>query len=228
MVRCTLKDDLLDVQKESPPGSSRYFTPIDHLNRLVTHSKVEIALKNIYQHMAEDSTTLRRYSANIYPQSKRIFAILISGDELFRQAIKKFVDEGVTDEDLPFCRAWEDESEDPFVLCKSKHKDCKATIHRSCGFEVTAAWDKRKRGELDRIQWFFQAPEFRKLPEEIPHFDFHEKFVMPFIKDCEQDPELFRVGGYSEVWPVQIHPAHQNLLSTTDSEVIPSNRKIYR
>ncbi|TVY19984.1 Cyclin-dependent kinase 2 [Lachnellula arida] len=211
----TLQDDLLNCQKESPPGSTRYFVPINMMKSLVTRSKVEAALQNIYPRMAEDRMLLKRYSESINLRSKRVFAILITEGSIFREAIKEFVDEGITDDDLPFYRAY-NEDESSFVLCKEKHKLCKKENHQLCGIQVMSKWSQRSRMEFDRVQWFFQAPEFRKSPGEIPYFEFHDNVVMPFLKDYEHDSEFFRAGGYSQVWPVQIDRAHQNLVDTTD------------
>jgi hypothetical protein len=77
----------------------------------------------------------------------------------------------------------------------------------------------RKVGEFDRIQWVFQAPHFHKQPDEIPHFDLDDNCVMPFVEDHEENPKFRRAGGYSELWPVRIHPAHQNLLDSTNPRV---------
>ncbi|TVY93333.1 Cyclin-dependent kinase [Lachnellula willkommii] len=211
----TLKDDLLDCQEESPIGSNRYFVPINMMKSLVTRPKVEAALQNIYPRMADDRILLKRYSESISLRSKRVFAILITGEDIFREAIKKFVDEGVTDDDLPLCRAY-NENQSSFVLCKEKHKLCEKRDHQLCGIQAMSKWPQRRRSEFDRVQWFFQAPEFRKSPGETPYFEFHDNAVMPFLKDYEHDFEFFRAGGYSQVWPVQIHPAHQNLVDTRD------------
>ncbi|TVY81366.1 Serine/threonine-protein kinase dkf-1 [Lachnellula suecica] len=208
-------EDLSEVQIEWPKGGNRFFTPVNRLNELVTPFKVEKALQNIYPQMIKDTKLLQHYTTVINSRSKRMFALLISGEERFRKAIQSFVDNGITDKDLPFSRAW-DESETGFVLCKSEHQlTCGLEDHRLCGVEIISGWPQRQRNEFDRIQWFFQAPEFRRRRGKIPHFNLPENVVMPFTEDYEQNPNWFRTGGYSQVWAVRIHPAHHNLLTST-------------
>jgi hypothetical protein len=65
---------------------------------------------------------------------------------------------------------------------------------------------------LDRWQWSVQAPEFVQVADEIPHLELSDNIILPFTNDFRKDG--FRTGGYSEVWSVRIHPAHQNLLKS--------------
>jgi hypothetical protein len=46
---------------------------------------------------------------------------------------------------------------------------------------------------------------------KITHHDLHENALLPFIED--HDREQTNAGGYSQVWRVRIHAAHQMLSS---------------
>jgi hypothetical protein len=56
------------------------------------------------------------------------------------------------------------------------------------------------------------APVFKKeeRPDVIPHIELNDACLLPFIEDREKHDKM--AGGYSEVWGVRIHPAHQKLL----------------
>lgn len=213
---CILKNEILDSQIECP--GFKYFVPIGELHKLVNESTIRKALQTIYPTLADrDQRRLQQYTATISVRSKRLFAILVCGENAVRQSIWEFIEEGITDADLPLCRT-QHETGYKTTLCRSGHRNCRGMNYQLCGheIEVTSRWRKDSLADLDRRQWFFQAPEFRTLHGEIPHLDLATNVVMPFTEDDEQKEGGLRAGGYSEVWAVRMHPDHHNLLYSTD------------
>jgi len=217
-------------QIEWPKLSNRCFIPVDCLENLVTPDNVARELQLLYTSMSNDR--IKSYAdriCNSPKTNKKIFGILFWGFYgARRQYIKPFIDEGITDDDLPFCRATLDKATPtnpfniPFKLCVKAHQHCELTDHMKCGIKALEDWEQRAVGDLGDIQWTVQAPIFDKSKEEIPHLDLDPNVVMPFIEDREFEPGQVKRGGFSEVWPVQIHSAHQSLFKPAGNPVIVS------
>jgi hypothetical protein len=61
------------------------------------------------------------------------------------------------------------------------------------------------------------APVF-DLGEDVLHHELDDHCVLPFLKDKERSDKA-REGGFSSVWEIVIHPAHQKLYHSTNPEV---------
>ena len=121
----------------------------------------------------------------------------------------------VFDSDPPFTRVPSKE-QDPdcyervdYRLCTSDHeKKCLGKHNEKCSIKAMASWTTRALDTFFSAQWMVQVPVFQKIDGDIPHQDFDENVIMPYVNDFEMEAII---GGFSKVWKVKIHPAHQNL-----------------
>lgn len=221
----TLKEKLQSARIEWPEGGYKYFIPVDIFDELVTKSSVREELLRIYQNENKLSDAeLDGYTDLIYPQSKKIFAIVIYGSSgSCSKDLCSFVDEEITDDLLPFSRGCSGVDKKSYSLCTTKHSSCTKVDHISCGIQALLRRSQVIRADFDRDQWVVQAPVFSRTrdgPDVIPHFPLESNVVLPFVEDHQRIPEKVRSGGYSDVWGIRIHPAHQKLLETANPEVI--------
>lgn len=216
------------AQIEWPEGDNRYFVPVDAFETLVTRSSIRTELGRIYG-SALDEKRLDYYVNRIYPKSRKIFAIVVYGSSgSCNKDICNFIDDDITDSLLPFSRGCSAHDKRVFNLCTREHQNCPKSDHISCGIRALLERTQINRAEFDRDQWLVQAPVFfRSAPLEIPHLNLERNVVLPFIEDHEGNPTLVRTGGYSDVWGVRIHPAHQKLLRSTDPKVNLKRSKLF-
>jgi hypothetical protein len=111
--------------------------------------------------------------------------------------ILSLLNEGVGDKALPLTRG--DNDEGLFALFR-KTEDSQALV----SIPTFERWSEKEREKFDRIQWWMTAPVF----EEKVHYELDEKTILPFVK-FKGEAKLMQ-GGYSEVYPVRIHPAHHD------------------
>jgi serine/threonine protein kinase len=211
----SLRQQLLAAQFESPNRSNIYFVPVNKIQSLVNEQTVARELRKASSHMRNDPSLCNQHTEAICSHSKRIFAVLIRSGTVSEDTLS-IVGEQVTDGDLPFCRGYSADSES-YVLCGNTHEHCRSAEHLSCGIKAVSKLAQEEIAELDRLQWWVQAPEFLREADEIPHLELSDNIVMPFTRDFRK--ENLRTGGYSEVWSVRIHPAHQNLLQSNNDLV---------
>jgi hypothetical protein len=197
---------------EWPEHENRYFVPIDRLKELITYGSILEEFERCK--LKFPSNQAKKKTANrILSSCWRLFAILVYvGRAKF---ICDFLDEGLDDSDLPFERYQKNSDNGRFKLCSSKLRH-KRPIH--CMKE----WDRLSVEALARDQWCMQAPVFEKAVDEngrfvVKHQNFDNSCVLPFIKDMEHQQAV--TGGFSSVWEVKIHHAHQNLYKSTNQQV---------
>lgn len=203
----SLIDFLCSSLMETPNGEANYYIPVDSLYEALTPEAIRNELRKIYTEKEEQ--LVLRYERAVSNTAKRLFALLIFEDKL--KFIGEFLEEGVGDKDLPFGRApsnWQDNSNSIYAS-SSSHKDYLADAHDYCGIKTFQSWDRGSIRHLCQSQWIFQAPIFDASNFEIPHLELVDTTVLPFTSENFNGAR----GGFGEVWPVQIHPAHQNLHS---------------
>jgi hypothetical protein len=219
----SLRQRLQEVQVESPEGGNRYFIPINELQKLVRRDYVEAELRSMYPLNEEEVSA---YSEYICDKAKNLFTVLLCGSStIIRESILDFVDDAISDDDLPFGRGYSPTTEPfntyrrPFGLCRRNHLRCHLSDHRACGIKALSTWPQPEISHLCRDQWLVLAPVFRRILGDIPYLELDDNIVLPFIEDQEGSPNLIQRGGYSEVWGVRIHSAHQDLLQKSRSQV---------
>lgn len=206
-----LRDELLDSQKLWPPGRNTGFIPIDALYSILTFKAISEELSQIDPSKNEKEILL---CVNyIYGKARKLFALLLCQNK--SNFIYSFIEEGIYDEDLPFQRAGVfGSTSDAFRLCS---KRVHVAGHEGCGIKAMSRWSRHDIRDFCGAQWVVQAPVFEKTQSGIiPHYDLDKNVIMPFIEDDEN--QMIR-GGYSHVWKVRIHPAHQTLWTPSGCHV---------
>ncbi|KAH8651809.1 kinase-like domain-containing protein [Tricladium varicosporioides] len=221
-----LSEQLEAAKLEWITGSNKYFLPADVLIKLITRDNVAAELRREFPTLANDD--ILRYSTTICLSGKRIFALLLCNDLL--KSICQFVNEGITDRHLPFQRVLAPEGSTTslpgtcFSLGIKTHSGCKRASHENCDTDKVSPisalsfWSHRSIVAICREQWSFLAPIFtKKAAGGIPHYVFDKNTILPYIDDHEGMES--KSGGYSHVWKVRVHRAHQEIYSSTDPNV---------
>jgi hypothetical protein len=139
---------------------------------------------------------------NTCRSARQLFAILASVKK--GAEICDLLKEGVSDIDLPLKRRPNDQ--EPFALQRKTGTSIK----------TLESWNEKELEKFDRIQWWMTAPVF----EDKEHYELDHNTVLPFIpfKSSAETMER-KQGGYSEVYPVCVHPAHHQFWKCSESEV---------
>ena len=189
--------------------SFQYFIPCNEFDRLVTLATINEELAD----MLPDIPPFKRSdtASYIFITTRRVFAILVTIGK--GPAILDFVEEHITDSDLPLCMpkeaGWQ------FLTPEGLQ------TRSGCTIQAVTSWDPRDVEDFSRTQWWFLDPIF---DERAKHYELADDLVLPFIEDHEGDPAQMKSGGYSSVWGVRIHHAHQTIYRPTD-QVGYSHRK---
>ncbi|KAL2063167.1 hypothetical protein VTL71DRAFT_6239 [Oculimacula yallundae] len=185
-----LKGQLNDARLECSHRAHCWIVPRSDQERLIT---VETVSRDIQDRNSEiDQPKAVEYAKKACETSRQLYAILAytkNGAD-----ICSLLDEGITDADLPFVR--KSNAPKKFALYR----------HDGQPIRTLETWKDQHLEKFDRCQWWFIAHIFR-LYEELYELD--DKAVLPFVSVELHGEELeSKHGGYSEVYPVRIHPAH--------------------
>jgi hypothetical protein len=126
--------------------------------------------------------------------------------------ICEFLQEGIDDDHLPFERHDKANKMGNFKLC-SRHRP-KEPI--KCMLD----WDRDDIIRFERDQWSTRSPIF-EYTDGVEHYEFERNIILPFIMDHEysEHSEHVKNSGFSKVWKVVIHHAHQKLFENAFQEV---------
>jgi hypothetical protein len=97
------------------------------------------------------------------------------------------LDEGISDQDLPFER--------------KPNSQRKFSLYLRTGepIKTLEAWEDKYLERFDRVQWWITAPIFK----DKGHHDLDDKTILPFVPlDVSSEIPEKKQGGYSEVFPV--------------------------
>ncbi|KAN0106071.1 kinase-like protein [Hyaloscypha variabilis] len=207
---------LRSKKKEWPPGQNTYFIPINEVHHRVKEDEVRKVLSEIYPGV--ENKRLNNAARRICTQAPKLFTALLGGsNQSFCSKILDFLENNVTDEDLPLIRLYFPGS-DNYTLGKRKHKYCNQNHNGDCGMYAVSSWKQHHIQDLSRDQWLALAPIFKSYEDHVEHYDLEGSTILPYIRDQQYDePGAVKSGGYSRVWGVEIHPAHQKLLPLSDS-----------
>jgi hypothetical protein len=97
----TLENQLWDAQIEWPKGQNRYFIPADEQLRLIKTESIITELRRCMISLTREQ--LLKSADQIFDGAPRLFAILVYMSK--SDCILSFLDEGLSDDDLPFIRA---------------------------------------------------------------------------------------------------------------------------
>ncbi|KAH6715694.1 hypothetical protein BKA61DRAFT_671985 [Leptodontidium sp. MPI-SDFR-AT-0119] len=193
----SLRSQLGDVQYE-PWNDYRYFVADNDLNQLITE-------ESVYRHLKEKDLILdQRPQHRIHESAPKLFAILVS--EKLERHIFNFLDEGISDDDLPFVRlslTHGGGEHSQYQLCSRRHPE---TV-----IKCTLDWNQIDIRRICQTQWSFLAPVF-DFTSNAECYDFDDNCVLPFIEDSESsNPSTAKrsEGGSTNcVRKVIIHAAH--------------------
>jgi hypothetical protein len=182
-----LKEQLENARLECPLRHHSFVVPKDVQENLITEPTIA---KDIQAHNADISEReAEEYAKKACQCARRLYATLAyikHGAD-----ICALLKEGITDKDLPLVRKPND----------------RTALYRQDGSPVNAMefWNSKHLEKFDRVQWWMTSPVFKYGN----HYPLDEKTVLPFIPLDPDDASLGKKqGGYSEVYPVRIHPAH--------------------
>jgi hypothetical protein len=211
-----LASDLKDARLEWQPH--RIFIPVSVISTLVTKDKVRDILRELYPRWKD--ADLNHASGRIYSEARKLFTILLlcGRDQRFCSTILDFLKNNVTDEDLPLTRIYPPGSRH-YTLAKKEHKGCLGNHDGNCEIIALSSWSPYDIMDLCRDQWLALAPVFKSYVDHVRHYNLEAGTILPYIKDQEYEPGAVKRGGYSQVWGIQIHPAHQALLPSSNSSV---------
>jgi serine/threonine protein kinase len=213
-----LASKLKGKKQEWPPKCNTYFIPINETRNLVRKEAVRKVLHEMYPRL--DDRGLHSATNHICTKAPKLFATLLlyGKSQSFYPNILGIINSEVTDEDLPLVRRYSSDGTN-YTLVKRKHNSCGREHECECGIRALSSWKTNHFKDLGGVQWLVLAPVFKSYPDRIKHHILDEGTIMPYIDDKENEDGAMREGGYSEVWGVKIHPAHQFLLSLSDCSV---------
>lgn len=194
----SLKDQLLEAQVDTGGVEHYLFIPIDSIIRIVTKLNIRRELTRI--RINQSLVDLEALTDTMHDRSPKFFGILAIIDRT--QTIIDFHTAQIFDVDLPLRR-----SRDLLNSGKSAPKSLNLQSSRGTSILVFRTWTKWKVQEFFRVQWTVLAPVFSSPGQ---YYDLDDNCILPFIEDTEGQQDM-KSGGYSHVWGVRIHPAHQKI-----------------
>jgi hypothetical protein len=193
----TLRDDLCDARIEWPQNQNTYFIAVEDLRRLINIDSISAELARCNTEFANHERR-QKIMEKISQVAWKLFAILVYIEQGHR--IMDFLDENIDDTDLPFVRSDESSTSVSFKLCSKKSP--------SQPIKCMSLWTRKLVNDFGRDQWCMLAPIF-EYTDEIEHYELDANCVLPYTEDFERRGRSINEGGYSTVWKVAIHPAHQ-------------------
>ncbi|CZR57585.1 uncharacterized protein PAC_07474 [Phialocephala subalpina] len=136
------------------------------------------------------------YASTVCTVASRLYATLACINK--GPDIRGLLAEGITSDDLPF------------VLGPGKQNKLALTRRNGGMIKTFDFWEDEYLEEFECIHWWMSSPIF-KLHQELYEFD--DRTILPFVR-LHEGP---RQGGYSEVYPVRIHPSHHEFWESTGS-----------
>lgn len=188
-----LHTKLRKARIEYPAGSHRFFVPESEKNSIITEETIASEIYTAQPHLGR--TNAMDKARLVHGQARNLFAVLAylkKGSE-----ICAFIDEGITDEDLPFGRD------------KPKKIKFKYDLQRKDGSKINALddWKPSELDSLAREQWYMIAPVFG---DTMAHHVLHDGTVLPFIAK-EEDSGMHinqSEDGCSDMFTTRIHTSH--------------------
>lgn len=173
-----------------------------------THNQSQI--KDYAERICNESPVLPVEDDNKPPKImsfKKIFVILVLIEKT--SSIIRFLEEGVSDLDLPLEKVQKGNNGVLFDLRQSKNKDKELECFRN--------WTHFSITSFEEWQWTAISPFFHKgSRKDVAHFLLLPSVKLPFTSDSRrgfgQGSEFLTdiEGGYGRVFKVDIHPDHHN------------------
>src|SRR5204863_9098655 len=168
--------------------SHLFIVPRCILESLIT---IPVVTKILSKCLALDGAEVSEVARITCESARQLFATLAYMKKVGE--IYPLLNEGVSDKDLPLRRRPNDQG--------------LFTLQRETGGSIGTLdkWNQPDLEKFDRIQRWMTAPVFK----DQKHYDLDDNTILPFIP-FKSDPEIQepKQGGYSEVYPVCVHPSH--------------------
>ncbi len=183
------------------------FVPRLQQLRIITESSVAEELSRIGKVFKEDASTICSYFTQDRDRAgsherrgksfRKVFATLLLIE--WPGEIRKFIEEGVCDADLPLRKSEEcGKNARAFSLYR---KDAPG-VSLKC-FE---GWKRATVEQFERYQWKLVAPFFSRGEDDTTrHWVFQDEVILPFIHQ-----EHAHSGAHGKVFKVKIHPEHHD------------------
>ncbi|KUJ21644.1 kinase-like protein [Mollisia scopiformis] len=222
----TLKNELVAAldRYEWPRGQHGFYIPIDYLEKYVTVEAVSAQLLTDCPLL--EPQKVADYAETIRAKAQKLYTILLCMDK--GHCIADFLDGGISDINLPFLRSDHGTAASiqtpgtKHELCASNHfTTCEKHEHTGCGIKALESWQSHAIRALSRDQWQVLVPIFEPLQDgKIPHYEFDMNTIFPYVEDHQAVNDSYvKSGGYSRVWGVRMHWAHQKIYKSTDPNV---------
>lgn len=211
----SIEERLLHVLHRIPGHSKKGFFPGETLKALVSENSVKESLDKCFKGIL-DSQTIEGHAQKICGTTvaghqvsfKKIFVILVLCEKL--SAINLFLNETVTDQDLPLrqlpCRGTS-----PNIFGLARKGDSGTAKPLTC----FKNWSPLAIINFEEWQWTTMAPFFhRGERKNVGHFVLQDQVPLPFISDSRygvqsegstNDRDEVE-GGFSSVFKADIHP----------------------
>ncbi|KAF9634156.1 hypothetical protein BFW01_g5051 [Lasiodiplodia theobromae] len=174
-----LQNQLFAALIEQRPGSQSFYIPDDNKRAIIMRAAIQEQCQLGATRKIDSS-----YVDYVYNNCRNLFAILGYIGEA--PAVCTFIDEGLTDEDLPFV-----------------YQPATCALTRRDGNEIQSArhWQIAARFAFVKDQWHILTPIF----SDKDHHKLHDQAILPFTHEKQVDK-----GAYSEVFEATIHHAHHS------------------
>jgi hypothetical protein len=200
-----LQSKFFDCRIEWPKEGNQYFIPADDLRELVTVDSILNQLKFSKPDMPGDR--LLEMAQSACESAYKLFAILVCANK--GGTFYDFLQEGLSDADLPFTRSSDSKPSHNLYSSRPPHKP----------IQSIRSWGRYQVSNFSRDQWQMLSPIF-KQSNQVEHYELLDNQVLPFVEDEERDlAKSDTHGGFGSVWRVVMHPAHQFLHLNTNPGV---------
>ncbi|KIW78369.1 hypothetical protein Z517_08204 [Fonsecaea pedrosoi CBS 271.37] len=198
----SLKDRLRDERKESCIDKKK-FVPESCLDTHLTKENIEAELER------KDIVVTTELVDFIQTKAKKLFAILVYSEIL--EAIIGCYEHQLMDDHLPLLLRKVDNRYEISSLSENEPSDVSfqvaSDVFRIGSKDGTWKWNRGRLHDFAENQWQFMAPVFKK---ERYRYKLDGQHILPFVSVGKE-----KGGGFSKVYRVTIHHAHQQGYSSS-------------
>ncbi|KUI53533.1 hypothetical protein VP1G_10592 [Cytospora mali] len=223
-IQIPLQDRLLEILRKIPGHEEKKgIFPEKQLVALITEEHTKKELQSCLKHASAVETeeiarkicgTTPEHGTQL-PRFKKIFTILVLCET--PQAILPFMEEGVSDHDLPLRKIITAEGS-PNIFNLARKGD-PSQLKCFDGWTSTSVW------RFEEWQWTTMAPFFyHGRRKDVKHFILQDQVPLPFNTDSRFGSRelpyqrLEFEGGFSKVFKVNIHPEHHDFYKAGDHQ----------
>ncbi|KAK1991089.1 kinase-like protein [Colletotrichum falcatum] len=198
-------------QKHPQPEVTEGYLPDGYLESIVCFETVKQELEKEF---VDEDLDLDRLAHDICnedrgkPSYRQVFALLCLIDKV--GTVRRFLDPatGVCDKDLPLQRVDSD---------GNGNIDLRKRTALDDPLQCFLKWKHNALKSFDDWQWTLNVPILSRVSgTEAQYRKFDDRVILPLVSESSPH-ENGGVGGYSEVFKIQIHPRHHDFDQTNSS-----------